>query len=800
MMIKTVKTFLTALFMGLSCMAIGQMKQANDMFEHHHYEEAIGIYNKIIRKDLDNVEAITNLAVCYWRTDQHNLAEYWFTRAALMNTDPNVKLWYSMVLMSNEKYTSAVEWLQRYMDATTDEAKLQNARQLADYCTALIEGYIPETDCEVTAVSFNSEELDFAPLVHEGRLIFVTNREGVSEKIGVRDPWTSGRFTDVFVTERTGADSYAEPMPLDPVLQGYFHDGPLCISKDGQELYMTRSDVDERNRRYDQSRNTRVKIVRFVRNENGVWAKGEALPFYSSNYNTAHPALSADGKTLIFASDMEGGFGGMDLYKVVRDEDKVWGEPTNLGALINTAGNEIFPSFGPDKALYFASDLQVGFGGLDIYKSKKTDRGSFGAPVNLGMPINGPKDDFAISFEKDRYSGYFTSNRAGNGGDDIYSFQFQSGIVIEGIVVTCKNGTPIPGAQIQLTGEPEYADQTVASSEGKFRLLVPAGGRFDLTARHPDYIVDQTCSGFEQVSTATLLPGDKVKVTLAMSGNVYGVVSNRYACGTITHGRYGYPLQDVELAFVSGCEADTLYVTTNAEGGFFVPTETDCEYGVLAQAEGFQTVQHTFNTVSYTGGCQVIDLSMTEDGTVAYQAPPLPAQEEEESIAEIPGAEIREEAIQPSAQPRLAERPVVLKRGQVLDLYHVYFSWDSDRLDENAIEDLHTLVQILKENPGMTGEIMAHTDVSGDYHYNIDLSRRRARSVQRWLLAQGIDADRLMANGYGSTIPKVRCTGAHPCSPEDHARNRRVEFRIMDDGQQIDVLSRERSLHTALRQ
>jgi hypothetical protein len=146
------------------------------------------------------------------------------------------------------------------------------------------------------------------------------------------------------------------------------------------------------------------------------------LSFNSEDYSVGHPAISADGKKLIFSSDKPGGLGGSDLY-VSELIDGKWSNPVSLGTEVNTFGNEVFPFLANDSTLFFSSDGHPGYGGLDVYQTELV-QGKWTTPWNLKRPINSPYDDFSIAFSKSLTDGFVSSNRqGGKGSDDIYAFR-----------------------------------------------------------------------------------------------------------------------------------------------------------------------------------------------------------------------------------------------------------------------------------------------------------------------------------------------------------------------------------------
>lgn len=741
----------------LSLAGNSQLKKANQAFAHHHYDEAIELYNDVIKKDLDNDVAITNLAVSYWKTEQYSLAEYWFTRAALMNDDPRIKLWYSQLLISNEKYDEAAEWLEKYAAAETDPVESRKAQKIADYCLALSSGEKLGVDCEVYPVSFNSSELDFAPQLWQDQLIFTTNREGVTMRKDEKDPWTASRFTDLFSAKRLGANTFGPVQSFDPALNTPYHEGPICISKDGNELFITQSDVANNKRKFDSTRNTRLTIRHYVKDGNGKWHAQAKLPFVSSEFSTVHPVLFHDDKTLVFASDRENGFGGMDLYYVDRTAEG-WSEPVNLGQQINTQGNEIFPARDADGNLYFASDLHIGFGGLDLYKSEVT-MNVWGNPQNLGAPLNSSRDDFGICLDPDGESGFISSNRNISGKDDLLYFEFSKSVYVEGQVFDCESREPLAHVTVELEGEDFHTDMTFSDASGKFSFAVPQGMVVRIKAQKQGYEASSACAASESFNTSGLSVGDRIGAQLALRSTSNTSVANSYVCGKVINGKYGNPLGEVELSFTDRCTGDVLLVNTDGTGSFHIPVQNGCEYELSAAKDKFHEFRSVFTARNDGKSCQGIEISLT---FIESEVPPLLTED------------------------------IVVKKGMILELFHIYFDRDDHMIREDAIPDLQTLYRILQHYPEMKGEVMAHTDSRAAASYNETLSVNRANAAMLWLVSQGISEDRLTAKGYGETSLKNHCSDGIECSEEEHQRNRRVEFRITDIGLRIEEHSEEK--------
>ncbi|KAB2867549.1 MAG: OmpA family protein, partial [Bacteroidales bacterium] len=203
----------------------------------------------------------------------------------------------------------------------------------------------------------------------------------------------------------------------------------------------------------------------------------------------AHPAISADGTTLYFASNIAGGFGGLDIWKVTRASSAdEWGEAINLGGEINTAGNEMFPYMHSDGVLYFSSDGHPGMGGLDIFKAKKTE-GETWEIENMRYPMNSPADDFGVVFEKEREAGYFSSRRpGGRGSDDIYMFYLPPIIYnMIGKITDEKTKSPVGQATVKLVGSDGAIVTMQTNDDGSFK--------FNLTP-NTDYVIIASKKGF----------------------------------------------------------------------------------------------------------------------------------------------------------------------------------------------------------------------------------------------------------------------------------------------------------------
>jgi len=418
------------------------------------------------------------IAECYRLTNDPRNAETWYKLAVRSSVSkPEAEYWLAESLMKNGKYQEASEELRKYKQAAPADSK---ADQAIRSCELALEWQRNPEGYRVEELKdLNSRFSDFSPAYGRddyGVVYFTSARDDAA---GNKTHGATGQsFTDIFESRLDKKSKWSTPIPIDKV-NSEFEEGTPCFSHDYSEMYFTRCEAGKRE--------AKSCIIMVSKRTGENWGEPKNINILPDSVMAAHPALSADGETLYFVSNKEGGFGLKDIYKVTRTGGDSWSEPVNLGPDINTSGNELFPYVREDGTLYFASDGHIGMGGLDIFKASQQPDGSW-IVLNMKPPINSPADDFGITFENGSEMGIFSSTRKGRGNDDLYTFELPPlRFNVTGLVKDEKSGGPITGSVVQL----------IASDGSNLQTETGAGGDFKFALKQDvDYIFLASKNGY----------------------------------------------------------------------------------------------------------------------------------------------------------------------------------------------------------------------------------------------------------------------------------------------------------------
>lgn len=473
---------LTAAAFAITCMALtscggAKLAKADEQMARGEYFDASKTYRKIYNKLTKREERPLRGEVAFKMAECHrHLSQTARAAAAYQNAiryqwpDSTEYLYLGQMLQAEGKYREAMEAYEQYLEKVPGDKLAETG--LAGCRIALAK---PARTRYVVrnAKLFNSRRADYAPMFLDkayDRLYFTSTTEKAN---GTKKSEITGmKNGDVYVSAKNERGEWQRPEPVEGELNSDFDEGIVSFTPDGQTMYLTKA-------RREPSANTGVEIYTSTRSD-AKWSAPVKLEITADTLSSyGHPAVSPDGNWLYFTSDMPGGSGGKDIWRISLKERA--GSLENMGDWINTPGDEMFPYVRSDSVLYFASNGHAGFGGLDLFRAELKPSGGW-AVTNMGQPVNSSADDFGITFGEGE-SGFFSSNRGdARGYDHIYAFELPDlRINISGWVLDADE-EPVPNAVIRIIGNDGSNQKTVARPDGSFTFPLQRGVSYAMMA------------------------------------------------------------------------------------------------------------------------------------------------------------------------------------------------------------------------------------------------------------------------------------------------------------------------------
>lgn len=625
---------------GEKFLSLGEYYDAADQFKQ--------AYTKTPPKERENRGKLAlKMARCYSKINATPKAVNAYRNAIRYNqASLDDRLAYARLLLKNGEYKQAEKEFRILVDSMPDNILAQNGLKSAQMAPSWKKAgsryQVKKMDV------FTSRRADYSPMLlgdEYEQIYFTSTRNDAQgdELSGI----TGTKAGDIFYSEKDDKGKWSRPEAIATGLNTDYDEGACCFTPDGKEMYLTQCVTDPASPRFAQ-------IVTSSRSD-AAWGKVQKLEITQDTLSTyAHPAISPDGEWLYFVSDMPGGMGGYDIWRV-RITPSGLGGVENLGAPINTPGDEMFPTFRPNGDLYFSSNGHTGMGGLDIYIARIDEKTQQYKIEHPGYPLNSEADDFGMTFEGPHNRGFFSSNRKdGRGYDHIYSFNNPEIVTTMKGWVYEKDGYELPAAQVMVVG-----------NDGTYRKL-----------------------------------------------------------------------------------------PVKSDGSFTLPIHPEVDYLVMASCKGFLNHKEELRIDS--------------------------AKESKEYVLQFPLASI--------------SAPVLID--------NIFYDFDKATLTSASTQALDKLVALLKENSHVTIELSAHCDYKGNSEYNKRLSQRRAQSVVDYLIAHGIEKDRLTPVGYGKERPKTirrKLTEKYPWLKEDDVLTQDFILKQTREHQEICNQLNRRTEFTVLR-
>lgn len=468
-----------SLILGLfGCGSSSSLEKANTAYDLYQFHSALEMYRKLVSKERDKrlkADITYKIGHCYRQIGDFTKAENYYTRASKLPTiDPEVFYYRADMLKRLEKYEDAII---AFKDFAREMPGDPRAEIGIKSCEDAIKWKNDKTRYVVDNFKIlNSKFNDFAPMYYvNNSLVFTSDREE-SQGNKLYD-WTYQKHTDIYVSNnigKKGVIKLEKPVSIDEdgIVNTKFNEGVVTFDRRFNTMFYTQC-----NGKDGEGHNCQIFVIR---KKGKVWGQPEIMPFCTDSFiKFGHPSLSPDGNKLYFASDMPGGYGEHDLYvSSYVKRGKTWGDPVNLGPVINTPGNDFYPFSYTEDRLYFSSDGHPGMGGLDIFYSDKVND-EWTTPVNLKSPVNTGWDDFSIIVDPGGtiakgYSGYFASNRGGKG-DDIYHFYMTPlKYTLSGTIFNLRTKEVIPDATVKLIINDTFEIEVKSDASGGYRYdLLP---------------------------------------------------------------------------------------------------------------------------------------------------------------------------------------------------------------------------------------------------------------------------------------------------------------------------------------
>lgn len=705
--------------------AIGQKKEINIAKSYElagRFSMAIQFYKKAEARDKylaeeERVDLYKSLIFCNNKLKDYKNSEKYFEKIEkLQPLSDSLSVKYSEVLRTLGNHVKAEKVYKDLVAKQSDALLKKNMLNALEWYKTNRTNTFPYI---VSKTNINVQGLSMGIAEYNGGVI-----------VGIPKMTDEGVFYNLGYCEKKDSIKFSEATVLSKNLTSKFHEGYPSIDKENNILYFTSNSLTKvkikQGSKKDISKNGNVNRLKIYQSvfTNGEWSKKEELPFNSMDYDCLHPSISTDGKTLYFTSNMKGGIGGFDLYKVQKTGNG-WSKPENLGTQVNTMGDEMNP-FIKGNELYFSSRGLYGFGGIDIFKVDLSNKNALSE--NLGAPINTSDDDFSF-FINNKDKGYFSSNRGNKkGGDAIYSFVYYP----VNVVTDAENSKAVEDIDVVISelvnGEWKEVSTQRTNKKGEWKYDFKKGieykVKFDNSYRNSK------------------------EFQLSANGD-----------------------REEELKKLKNVNLQRVFID-----GYVIDEETK---------KGIEGVKEVLYEKNELGDFDEIDSTFTdEEGYWRFDVEKDKIYEVEIERVDYELEKIEIDPIVDN-EPKRKSYTTALKvklnnnNEKVLDAENIFFELNSAKITKESFSVLDQVVGYLKANPYSKLEIGAYTDCTGDDNFNLNLSQKRAKACADYIIEKiGGKAFRVKYKGFGETKPLHSCE-EQMNNPDIAAKNRRVEFKLV---------------------
>lgn len=578
---------------------------------------------------------------------------------------------------------------------------------------------------KVKEAPFNSGSGDFASayLWQDGMapaVVFVSQRRNTRYVSG-NYHWNNKPYLDSYYAKctDTSQQTYSRKAKLlKRIFKTGVHDGPIYFLPDGKTAVITRN----QNKTSAQLSRRNLGLFIATKSDKNKWSKPVSFQHNSIEYSVGHASLTPDGQTMYFCSNMPGGYGGSDLYICHRNGNS-WSKPENLGAAVNSPGDELFPFIAADGDLYFSSNGHPGLGGLDIFRAPKDQQDT--PPANMGYPINTHADDFGLVLSGTGNQGFFSSNRK-NANDHIYQFTMEQ--------PTFRISLRVVDQHDEAVSIPQATVMVMNLTSGKTEELYSDSAGYIQYAldRNSEYAFISQKEGYRALDTATISTLGQ-HTSAVYTENLHLEEKNIAVHITVLDKTSGTPLPYAKVYLSAKDLSFTKEFICDSTGSIHTLLPRDMGYTAEGKMRSYKEGNIDFSTGDHTHKSEDVELALEK-----------------------------------------------IKKGDVLVINNIYYDYNKATLRDSSKMELDKLAGFLIENNNIKVELGSHSDSRGADGYNLSLSLRRAQSAVTYLISKGVKSENIVAKGYGETRLINRCGNGVQCTEAEHQVNRRTEIRILN--------------------
>ena len=681
---------------------------AEKYFNRGEYVAALEIYEELVNKKQPNYIALRKAALCntYIRNYKQALKDY-EELESVGHADNQDYIEYAKLLQRAKKYDKAQEYYKKYLNKNNNSVIAENYVNAPNYIEEL---YKDSSNYIIKKAYKGSMYSEFSPVLYKGDTLYATNNRNTALR--------NNRFSrdnSYFIHLESNSEKKEVQELINQVANSKYHNGPITFDSNYQRMYFTRNSIERGlNKR-------RLQLHTSIL-ENGKWSQLQSVTLSDTSYSIGHAALDGD-SVIYFVSDMPGGYGKTDIWKASIQNGAI-GRPINLGKVINTEEDELFPYVTDEGHLIYSSNGLVGLGGLDFFFAIKS-RGTFNKVYNMGYPLNSHQDDFGIYINEKEQSGLFSSDRLGEAmKDDIFPFTYDHLFTTEETVL-CKvfdeDSAAISMVKITVFQQNENDEWkkiniTQTDENGKWEFVFNPNEEYKITFESPLY-----------QNEILFMTSDKENDIDTIKNNM--LIKNKSG-GQVTDEITGKPIEGTQVTlYTRDNEGEWIEIeisSTDELGNWDFDYRDDYEYKVEVNAENYKSLEFTFPAEEYNR----IKLTPKSDF------------------------------------------------GSIIRIDNIYFNHGSARVLEESYPVLENIVSFLNNNPKIKVELSAHTSCIGSDSFNLKLSKRRAKNCRSILIKKGISPERLTSQGYGESQMLNSCKIQR--ENEEAARiNRRVELKVL---------------------